>query len=597
VRGSSAGALVLAAGWPALAAGLSALAAGPAAGQLSPGPLAAAHQELDKTARCFTCHARGGEGAMDERCLACHQEVAWSIEAKRGLHGRRAAGACAGCHPDHAGRGFPLVRFEEGSPDRFDHRRAGFPLTGKHAALTCRACHAPRFHRSPAAARWQRRDPATSWLGLESACTSCHEDAHRGQLGTSCERCHTAAGWSPATGFDHARTAYPLTGRHAATPCAGCHLAASLPLERDGHGKPVARYRPLGHGECSACHRDVHAGRFGPGCARCHRTTSFVTVDRRTFDHDRTRYPLRGRHAALDCTACHDPRRAWGKRPAFAACTACHRDAHAGQATRAGRPADCAACHQVEGFRPSTFTVADHVATPFPLAGAHALVACERCHPRGGGSAGAAALGSARVLLRPRHDGCEACHREPHGGRFGAAGPRARAEGCLACHDLMAFRPSTMDVAAHARSAFPLEGAHRAAACMLCHRELAAPAAGAGAVRVLRFEDAPRDCAGCHRSPHGAQFAARPDGGSCQTCHGLDAFTPASRFDHDRHSAFRLEGAHARTPCASCHRREREASGEERVVYRPLSSRCESCHGRSAGVLPGAAPTPTGDRP
>jgi hypothetical protein len=58
------------------------------------------------------------------------------------------------------------------------------------------------------------------------------------------------------------------------------------------------------------------------------------------------------------------------------------------------------------------------------------------------------------------------------------------------------------------------------------------------------------------------------------------AFAPASHFDHDRDAAFKLSGAHARVGCAACHRRERTGApnGATRVVYRPLSAKCESCH-------------------
>ena len=105
-------------------------------------------------------------------------------------------------------------------------------------------------------------------------------------------------------------------------------------------------------------------------------TTAFTAVTRGAFDHDRTRYPLRGKHATVACDGCHDFRTARGKRPPFASCGACHTDAHAGTATLAGRPADCAECHDVGGFAPSTFTAARHRDTRYPLEGKHASVAC-----------------------------------------------------------------------------------------------------------------------------------------------------------------------------------------------------------------------------
>ena len=624
---------------------------------------------------------------MDQRCLACHTEVEWMRAQKRGLHAR-VKEDCAKCHPDHAGRAFQLVSWDGGSPEKFDHARAGWPLEGKHAGLECRACHTPRFQRSPAARLIRVKDRARSWLGLEQDCASCHGDPHQGQLGQRCASCHGLQGWKPAPYFDHDKSRYPLTGRHVDLECGKCHLAPGLKLARSVKGTPIPLYRPLPHGECSSCHKDPHAGRFGAKCASCHTTDDFKRVSEKNFDHDRTRYPLRGRHATVACAACHDPKKAWGAKPAFASCNACHRDPHNGLGTLAGKPVDCAACHDVNAFKPSTFTVLQHRATPYPLEGRHAKVACEGCHARQAPAA-AATLGPARTLMRPPHARCRdchgedhgrqlaarpdqgaceschgvagwkpsrftvadherlklplrgrhvqiacaachgarreglpppagaatagkaafvfslserecvACHNDPHRGRFEPGGARPRAQGCIACHGPGSFRPSTMDVAAHASSGFRLEGAHRATPCQACHPELKAtpPAstlrlASAGA-RALPLADAPTTCEPCHRHPHGTQFAARRDKGACEACHGLDAWSPASRFDHNRAAAFRLDGAHAKVPCADCHKSEKAADGTRRVIYRPTPTRCESCHTEGTPALPGK----TGWRP
>jgi hypothetical protein len=304
-------------------------------------------------------------------------------------------------------------------------------------------------------------------------------------------------------------------------------------------------------------------------------------VDSRLFDHDRTRYPLRGRHASVACASCHDPRKAWGAKPAFATCGGCHRDAHGGRARLAGKPVDCAACHSVDGFGSSIFTVAQHRSTAYPLEGRHASTRCDACHRALPPGPEGDAWGTSRTLLAPPHGSCEDCHVDPHRGAFRSAAARVRAEACTACHGLEGFRPSRFDVAAHARTRFPLEGAHRATPCQACHAELASRSPGANGSRrdrPLAFTLAKRACADCHRNPHGDQFATRRAGSACETCHGLDAFAPASRFDHGRDTGFELDGAHARTPCAGCHRTERLAGGATRVVYHPTPSRCESCH-------------------
>jgi hypothetical protein len=253
---------------------------------------------------------------------------------------------------------------------------------------------------------------------------------------------------------------------------------------------------------------------------------------------------------------------------------------------------DCASCHDLSGFARATYSVADHRHSDYPLEGAHARAECEGCHTKAKVGPPAASLGTARVVMRPAHAACVDCHIDPHGGRFstasaprGARRPVSRAMGeCTSCHSIEAFRPASVDAFAHSRYAFPLEGAHRAVPCEACHASLRHPptktlrgAAGAASLR-LAFDDATLECASCHKSPHGDQFAHRRDQGACQGCHGSDVFVPADRFDHGRDTQFTLEGAHQRTPCASCHVPAANPNAVPRVRYRPTPSRCVDCH-------------------
>ncbi len=462
--------------------------------------------------------------------------------------------------------------------------------------------------------------------------------------------------------------------------CAACHLDPKLPLKRDARGLEIPIYKPLAHRECSACHQDPHNGRLGVVCSDCHVTTGFRTINRASFNHDRTRYPLRGRHAEVFCEKCHDF--SAGKvirNPAFATCTACHTDAHAGTATLAGQTVDCASCHNVEGFKPSTYTVAQHRLAKYPLDGRHQQVKCASCHLKSPPNVPAVRLGTAAVLMRPaanicrgchaddhgfqladrldrgecaachRVEGwkpstfavsshaklrlplegrhaeiecaachgpsrkglpplpgiqvlgkagvaiklketeCVSCHIDPHDGRFAAKGARPYPNGCPACHGVRSFRPSTIDVAAHRRYAFPLEGAHRAVACFTCHEEMKHPKTTSSLVMVawqgprLLFAAARGGCQGCHENPHGTQFAGKKDRGACESCHGVDAFRPAARFDHDRDAAFSLKGAHATVPCNRCHPSTLGPGGKPLVIYRPVSGKCENCHGDVRG--------------
>lgn len=556
--------------------------AGVARAQVSPGPLSKAHAELEGSLNCAKCHGKG-RGELERRCLACHGEIASLIRNKRGYHGREASSDCGTCHPEHGGAEFKLIEWPGGSPEKFRHADAGWPLNGKHAAVACAKCHVGA-HVGAEMRGLRKVKGDVAWTGLDTACRACHEDIHRGALGEDCTRCHSEQGWRPVANFDHAKTTFPLTGLHAKVACAKCHEAAHLQLARDAQGRAKPLYKPLPHGECSACHADPHRGALGAACSRCHVTASFRQVNTASFDHERTRYPLRGAHARLVCAKCHDEKSAWGKKPPFATCGGCHADVHAGQATLAGKAVDCAACHTVETFRPSTFTVADHAKTKYRLEGAHAALACAKCHgrtPPGDPAKAAALVGKAKVWFHPAAGRCVDCHRDPHGGRFSPGGERARDDECRACHTMDAWRPSTMDARAHDTARYKLAGAHRAAPCFACHRELAD--GSTKEARALPFTMKAQACRDCHEGPHGAQFDARKDGGACESCHDVNRFRPASGFDHARVKNFALEGAHAKVPCAKCHPVV-ETGGKRMTLYRPVSPRCQDCHATD-GVL------------
>jgi hypothetical protein len=633
---------------------------------------------------------------MRARCLECHKEIAWTEEHKQGLHAMEDKGSCTSCHPDHAGREFSMIRWEEGSAENFKHARTGWPLAGKHVSVPCQDCHKESLRTSEAARLGPKREGG--YLGLDGTCVACHreKDVHRGALGTHCEKCHSSSAWKPVSGFDHAKTDFPLTGKHVAVACEKCHLSPALHPALNREGKPIPVYKPVPHAECSSCHQDPHAGRLGTACTHCHVTDTWKSVNKQAFDHDRTRYPLGGRHVALKCAACHDPVSAWGDRPPFASCGSCHKDEHAGKATLAGKIVDCQACHRVEGFALPTFTVAQHAATKLPLTGKHAALQCEECHRKNPPGVPSQSLGKAGILIRmaagacrdchedphgsqlaarpdkgaceachhvegwkpatfsvaqhaklrlpldgrhakvacaachgPQRSGlpplpasetigkagvqitrldaaCTACHLDPHDGRFSAKGERAKPAGCLACHSVEAFRPSRVDVAAHASFSYPLEGAHRAVPCFGCHAESKAPAIQSSLLLwrsrapAMPFTTKGEHCEDCHQSPHGLQFARRKDGGACQSCHGPDSFRPADRFNHDRDADFPLAGAHSRVPCAGCHVSRTIAPGKSLVLYRGISKDCRSCHvsmkpGSSTGaVAPAPAKTKEG---
>src|SRR6202007_1712859 len=132
---------------------------------------------------------------------------------------------------------FPLVHWEP-NREAIDHRQTGFPLTGKHTGLRCEQCHNAQEILPARRAGIQVKDLNHTYLGLTSACASCHQDEHRGQLGADCQRCHSSEGWKPAPGFNHAITKYPLTGAHVTVACAKCHTTVA-------DAKPYIKYTGL----------------------------------------------------------------------------------------------------------------------------------------------------------------------------------------------------------------------------------------------------------------------------------------------------------------------------------------------------------------
>ena len=156
------------------------------------------------------------------------------------------------------------------------------------------------------------------------------------------------------------------------------------------------------------------------------------------------------------------------------------------------------------------------------------------------------------------------------------------AAGCLACHALTQWREVRFD---HNLTKFPVAGLHLKVACLGCHKTklagglLPPPSARAWAPpREARLAGAPLLCSGCHADPHLAQV-----GTACERCHGDSSWAP-SRFDHNRDSTYRLEGAHRAVACIGCHVRER-ISGKDVARLKPLGSACADCHKSTVQAL------------
>jgi hypothetical protein len=477
---------------------------------IMPGPVSKAHAKLES--ECSNCHDRANRDRQTAQCLGCHKEVAVDIETQTRYHGRMrqaASGQCRGCHTEHLGREADINKLNQAG---FNHNLTNFPLTDAHVAVTCKGCHRPE---SP-----YRKTP--------SACVDCHrkDDVHRGELGTTCTSCHDTKTWQQPH-FDHDKTAFPLTNKHATVPCAACHA--------DQHYKGTPK-------QCVSCHLpdDVHKGSQGTQCANCHSTADWRA---QRFDHAREAgFPLEGRHAHIGCGDCH--RSGNSKAPIPKDCLGCHKsdDQHA---SRLG--ASCSDCHNSDVWRITHFDHSQRFG--FALEGAHAGLDCHVCH-------------SGVVKDQKLGTTCIDCHRadDPHGGSLGKQ--------CEQCHIATKWSEVSFD---HDQSKYPLVGLHGVVTCGQCHT-------------TQKFNDSPTECRGCHAKDDAHNGGL---GTECAECHNPNGWKMWD-FDHATHTRFPLLGAHAKIGCADCHIRPQNVvkpsmicgtchSGNDVHAGR-FGKECQQCH-------------------
>lgn len=530
----------------------------PAFAQLSPGELHQAHASLEGIRNCTQCHSRGRK-VSPGKCLNCHALLKARIQEGKGLHSRSEFQNCVLCHVEHQGRNFDLVYWKEGEKN-FDHRLSGFLLEGAHRSLPCRECHTAKNIRDPGPLIEQEKDLNRTYLGLSRKCLSCHWDEHRGQVSEDCLSCHTMRGWKPASKFDHRNTRFRLTGRHERLTCTKCHL--TLRDAKNPQYPTYTKFVDIPFSGCGDCHKDVHRGKFGADCSSCHQTRGWRQIYSRNFDHNKTDYPLEGKHTRVSCAACH------GSTPLaklkHEQCRDCHADYHQGQFRKRKSRGECAECHTVQGFAPARFSIENHQKTRFPLRDGHLAVPCNQCHisrRRSGAS-------PSPIFRFPSLD-CQACHRHPHPEFQQVA---SLGTGCTPCHNESSWKKIQFD---HSITSFSLEGKHADLACVRCH----IPLQLSGETRHVVFQGLKKDCQNCHEDKHGGQFANGRQGmvrTDCSRCHSASSWK-AEKFDHNRDARFKLEGGHAAVGCDKCHRRVLKG-GTVLVIYKPVETACQSCH-------------------
>ncbi len=402
-----------------------------------------------------------------------------------------------------------------GAQSLFDRLVMPGPLIEGHAKYEkdCKSCHEP-FEKS----------------SQTTLCLACHKDiaadrkSKRGFHGLrpdaltgECKHCHTDHKGRDTNIvqldrelFTHRFADFELLGAHKSLRCESCHKAGR-------------KYREAPR-LCSECHKadEPHKGRLGTDCQGCHNNESWRSV--KSFDHSKTRFPLTGPHAKVECQICHTGEHYKG---VTTVCSACHQlqDVHGG---RYG--AKCDTCHQPKTWDAIRF---DHDRqTKFPLRGGHASAKCDACH-------------KGDLYQDKLATTCVSCHKkdDPHKGQLGTK--------CERCHSETGWRKTV--AFDHDLTHFPLIGLHGLVPCEECHR-------------TPSFKDTSTQCADCHKDTHHEGRL----GPKCATCHNPNGWK-RWRFDHNKQTRYPLTGAHEKLNCHLCHRQKHAVS-----VAPP--STCYACH-------------------
>lgn len=525
----------------------------------------------DAPTNCLGCHTDIHEQTVGPECGRCHTPNSWIINNITDLHrrtrfplvGMHATTLCENCHKSNS-----MLRFEPLGVECYDchsadfaattspnHTQAGystnctechnmnafswggninhsfFPLNGGHA-IACQKCHTSGVYEK-----------------IPKECNACHQNDYNtatnpnhSQLGfpTNCEMCHTINGWSPADFTNH-DTYFPIySGKHNKgvwNSCSDCHKNSSNYKEFtciDCHEH--------NQNDMNKEHREVGGYVYNSqACLSCHPRGSADDG----FDHSKSGFPLTGAHTTTQCEQCHT--NGYTTAPSKV-CSACHSNKYNATTnpnhTTANIPNTCETCHTTNpGWKPATFPIHSNY---YVLAGAHVSLECAKCHTNG-------YTNQLPVL-------CSGCHMPKYNATTNPNHASAQfPTECEQCHSQTAWSPATWDHNQY----FPIySGKHNKPVwnnCADCHTNPS---------NYGQFS-----CIDCHPHNNKTETDSKHSGvggymytsAACLACHPTGE--GEGGFNHAT-SAFPLTGAHATTPCASCH-----TNG-----YQNTSSVCSDCH-------------------
>ena len=290
-----------------------------------------------------------------------------------------------------------------------------------------------------------------------------------------------------------------------------------------------------------------HGEKLKIECKVCHVIDSWTKIKPTGFNHNKTIFPLKGQHSAVNCKKCHTTLVFENKTPTE--CVACHTDIHEGTVGR-----NCAGCHSPNAWIVNNIREI-HQRTGFPLIGEHAAADCNRCH-----------LSASLLRFNNIRTDCYSCHQDEY---LKTISPNHITTGlgidCQRCHNMAG---QTWRSIGHGfdHGRFPLAGAHNIQ-CDLCHFNN-------DFVTKLSTE-----CSTCHdpgpantSSPaHTSKFKSF----ACSDCHKPTSWTSVKFPIHDAYGRI-YSGTHKGkwSACTDCH--------QNTTTY---NSYCSKCHDFNTGKL------------
>jgi len=495
-----------------------------------PGKVIEAHKKYES--KCKNCH-ESFKSDQSLLCLDCHKKVAEDVNKKKGFHGRSKIvknRLCKNCHTDHIGRDADVVGLDKGT---FNHNITDFKLKGQHKQTKCSECH--------------KKDK--KFREAVSKCYSCHkkDDVHKKKLGKKCHQCHSEVSWNKMK-FDHDKTDFPLKYEHEKASCDGCHpdnkhkdtpkncyaCHAINDVHKRRYGKKCktchsekgwdkaffnhnkkTKFKIKGKHkkvECDSCHTvrlgkiyknkpkkycyschkadDVHRGRNGKKCQKCHAENSWK---KNKFNHNKdTDFKIKGKHKKIKCSACHPSGKVKrnNKKVKTRTCYSCHRldDEHRGEQGKR-----CDKCHTEKNW--SNVSGFNHDIMQFPLLGQHAILSCDECHLD-------------RVFKEAKKH-CFACHKKDDSHK------KTMGEKCENCHNPNGWRFWRFEH--NSQTNFKLEGSHKNLQCIACHK-----------VEMKEYVEQSPTCSVCHYQDdiHSGDF-----GNQCDQCHNTKKFNQNTLLD------------------------------------------------------------------